>query len=74
MHRGLGTLEAAEDELVFAHEQRAEIAHGVGVLIEFGGALRDATSSATRAPSCTPGQKHSAMYSAIGGSFMPTQT
>lgn len=41
-HRGLGTLEAAEDDLVFAHEQRAEVANDVAVGRELSGAGIDA--------------------------------
>ena len=41
-HRGLGTLEAAEDHLVFAHEQRAQVANDVAVSRELSGAGIDA--------------------------------
>ncbi len=41
-HRRPGTLEPAEDDLVFVHEQRAEVTHAVSVCRGLGGAGCDA--------------------------------
>lgn len=41
-YRRPGTLEPAEDDLVFVHEQRAEVTHAVSVCRRLGGAGCDA--------------------------------